>query len=167
MSIFRNGATWVLLSAIALFFLSDAVLGTPLNRDVVDVAGMFFATLMALRLLPHVIEKFREGGGRQVGLLQMSNFLFYSGWAIFSAWAFLYRGLQRPEWMAESAVNGFLRFWILGAGLLAFFSTSEIPAPFAPTKVYYIAIGVLAGILIGVAGSQFFVNSGLAASLRG
>lgn len=156
MTIWRNGALWAAASAIGLFWLSDAVLGTGLNRDVVDIVSIFFCTIMAGRLIPDAVDRFRRGGVQRNWQLLMSNFLFFSGWAMFSAWAFAVRGFGRPEWMIESPINGFLRFWILGAAVTAFFSTTEIPTPLNPTKVYYIVIGVLGGILIGVAGSQAY-----------
>lgn len=156
MSLIRNGAFWILASAVALFWFSDFVLGTPLNRDVVDILGIVFCSIMALRLIPDALDRFRRGGSQKNWQLLMSNFLFFSGWAVFSVWAFAVRGFGRPEWMIESAMNGFFRFWILGAAILAFFSTTDIPTPMGPSRVYYIGIGVMGGILIGVAGSQAF-----------
>lgn len=163
MSLFRNGAFWILASAVALFWLSDLVLGTPLNRDVVDILGIVFCSIMAMRLLPDAVDRFRRGGAQKNWQLLMSNFLFFSGWVFFSAWAFIIRGTQASdpalyEWMRASSLNGFFRFWILGAAVTAFFSTTEMPTPLAPTRIYYIGIGVLAGILIGVAGSQLVAS---------
>lgn len=159
MSLLRNGAFWVLASAIGLFWFSDWVLGTDLNRDVVDWIGVAFCSIMTMRLLPDAIDRFQRGGYQRNWQLLMSNMLFFSGWAVFSAWAFLVRAAKETDkatydWMAASPLNGFFRFWILSACILAFFSTSEIPTKLPASKVYYIAIGVAAGVLIGIAGSQ-------------
>lgn len=154
MSLLRNGAFWILASAIGLFWFSDLVIGTDLNRDVVDLLGIVFCSAMAIRLLPDAIDRFQRGGYQRNWQLLMSNMLFFSGWALFSAWAFMVRGLGRPEWMMDSPLNGFFRFWILGASVLAFFSTADMPAPLPASKIYYITIGLAAGVLIGVAGSQ-------------
>lgn len=156
MSLFRNGAFWVFVSAISIFWFSDYVLTTPLNRDVVDVLGISFCSIMALRLLPDAWDRFVRGGSQKNWQLLMSNFLFFSGWAAFSAWAFAVRGFDRPEWMIESPLNGAFRAWILASAVLAFFSTTEMPTPMGPTKIYYIGLGVMAGILIGVAGTNLF-----------
>jgi hypothetical protein len=158
MTVLRNGAFWVLMSAIGLFWFSDMVLGTDLNRDVVDLVSIVFCTAMAIRLLPDAIDRFQRGASQKNWQLLISNMLFFSGWAVFSVWAFLYRGLEKPEWMAISPLNGFFRFWILGAAVLAFFSTTEMPTPMPATRVYYIGIGVALGVLIGVAGSQLAGN---------
>lgn len=160
MSLLKNGAFWVLASAIGLFWFSDFVIGTDLNRDVVDLLGIVFCTAMAIRLLPDAIDRFQRGGYQRNWQLLMSNMLFFSGWAVFSGWAFIVRGMREAgntevyQALLTSPLNGFFRFWILGSALLAFFSTTEMPTPLPASKVYYIGIGVLAGVLIGVAGSQ-------------
>ena len=159
MTLIRNPALWVLISAIGLFWFSDWVIGTRLNRDVIDLISIVFCTAMAIRLLPDALDRFKRGAKQKNWQLLISNMLFFSGWAILSGWAFLVRGAKVAdpplyEAMAASPLNGFFRFWILGASILAFFSTTEMPTVMPASKVYYIGVGVLAGVLIGVAGSQ-------------
>lgn len=150
MRILHNRAWWVLLSANALFWASDAVLGTTINRDVVDFASIAISLVIGLRLLPDAVDRFRRGGGQGRWQLLMSNVLFWFGWASFCTWTILVRAYDRPEWMAASPLNAYFKFWILSAGVLAYFATSDTPARLPPHRMYYVGIGVLAGVLAGL-----------------
>lgn len=149
MTIWRNPALWVVVSAVALFWLSDYALGTPLNRDVIDVAGIFFGLVMAIRLLPDAADRFLRGGGQKNWQLLLSNELFWIGWVAFCTWGLIYRAVERPEWMTYSPMNGFFKLVILGAGVVSFFATTETPTPMPATKIYYVAVGLAAGGLLG------------------
>lgn len=150
MSFLKNQALWVALSAITLFWASDRILGTELNRDVVDWAAILFSLIMGTRLLPDAWDRFQRGGGAGRWQLLMSNVLFWYGFAAFCMWTLAVRGYDRPTWMVESPLNGFFKFWILGAAILSFFATSGAPAVLPPRRLYYVAVGVLFGILLGI-----------------
>lgn len=158
--ILRNPAALALISAIALFWFSDYALGTSLNRDAVDLVGMAFSGFMGMRLMPDAIDRFKRGGGQRNWQLLMGNFLLYWGWFLFSGWAFMMRGVKVSDpamydWMAASPINGFLRFWILGGVALGFFATDDTPRPTTPTRMYYISIGVVGGVLLGFVLSKY------------
>lgn len=150
-------AVGVVGSAFALFWLMVAVLGTPLTRDSVDWAGMIMGTILAARLLPDAIDRFKRGGGKSGWKLLLGNVAILLGWVAFCAWTYIVRDEGRPQWMIESPLNGFFKFWILGGIVLSYFGTSTPNQVMPPSRVYYIVVGVIAGLLAGVSIGRFFI----------
>lgn len=157
MSMSTLQAVGVVVSAFAIFWLMVAVLGTPLARDTVDWAGMIMGTILAARLLPDAVDRFRRGGGRTGWKLLLGNVAFLMGWVSFCAWAYLVRDAGRPQWMIESPLNAFFKYWILGGIVLSYFGTSTPNEVMPASRVYYIAVGVVAGLLVGVWVGRFFL----------
>lgn len=149
-------ALTIALTAVALYWAADYVLTTPVNRNVVDVASILIALVLGTRVLPDAWDAVRARPIKGVGALIIGYVLFWYGWAAFCSWSFIYREWERPDWMAESPMNGFFKFWILSAGVLSYFATSRIPTPLPPHRLYYIVTGVVAGILIGLAAARLF-----------
>lgn len=150
MTFFRNRALWILLSSVGLFWLAVWALGSDLARDVVDMLALFVSIYLSLRFLPHAWDAFRKGGYRDNWRLLLSISLFWAGMAASSIWAFAYRWYDRPDWMTMSPFNGFFRFWIVAAGVLAISASVESNGRIAQDKVFYIVIAALAGLLCGV-----------------
>ena len=150
-------ALGVMLSAIALYWLMVFVLGAPLSRDAVDWAGMIMGTILAARLLPDAVDRFKRGGTKTGWKLLLGNVAFLLGWVAFCAWTYLVRDEGRPRWMVESPLNGFFKFWILGGIVLSYFGTSAPSQVMPPHRMYYIAVGVVAGLLVGIWVGRFFL----------
>lgn len=156
MRLARNSAFLVLVSAVAIYWAAVWVLGTDLARDSVDMTSIFMGIIVALRLLPDAWDRFSKGGGKPGWQLLMGNVLWLLGWVCFCTWTYILRNEGRPEWMVQSPVNGFFKFWILGGIVLSHFATQgEVPPFMTPTRVYYTAVGVVVGILIGIAASRW------------
>lgn len=150
-------ASGVVGSAIAIYWLMVLVLGTPLARDVTDWAGMIMGTILAARLLPDAVDRFKRGGTKSGWKLLLGNVAFLLGWVFFCAWTYITRGEGRPLWMVESPINGFAKFWILGGIVLSYFGTSTPSQVMPPHRIYYIAVGVVGGLLIGIWVGRFFI----------
>lgn len=182
MTLLRNPAFWVLFWAVSLFWASDYALGTAANRDVIDLVSMAFSFVMGCRLMTDAWDRFNRGGGQRNWQLLMSNFLLAWGWFCFCGWTFLSRSFRQTyemaqdayatsglaadhaamqgayetyQWMINSPMNGFFKFWLLGGFVLSYFATSEVPTPLAPTRLYYIGIGVAFGVLGGFIAARF------------
>lgn len=167
MSIFQKSSFWVLVTAVALFWMADFALGTAANRDVVDWVSMAFAFIMGCRLLPDAIDRFNRGGGQKNWQLLIGNFLLAWGWFAYVAWTFVARGFRIDwelhqslaskatyEWMINSPLNGFFKFWLLSGFVMTFFGTNETPTTLPATKLYYIGVGLAVGILLGIIGTK-------------
>jgi hypothetical protein len=152
----KSTAFGVVVSGIAVYWLAVLILGTPLARDSVDIASIIMASLLAASLMPLAIDHIAEGGQRSGWKLLMGNVAYLVGWVFFCGWSYVLRAEGRPEWMVESPMNGFFKLWILGGIVLSYFGTNDPIPSMAPHRVYYVAIGVIVGILIGVAVSRYF-----------
>lgn len=154
----RGNAIAVLVSANILFWLTDAVAGTPWTRDAVDMSSIFMALVVAFGLMPDAWNRFWRGGGRQGWQLLMGNVLWLLGWAAFCTWTYICRGEDRPQWMADSALNAYFKYWILGGIVLAYFATKQTGTIgiLTPSRVYYFVAGTAFGALMVAAGIQLF-----------
>lgn len=150
-------ATGVLFSAIAVYWLAVVVLGTPTARDSVDIASMIMGIILAARLFPDAIDRFRRGGSQAGWKLLLGNVAYLLGWVFFCAWTYVTRAEDRPLWMVESPLNGFFKYWILGGIILSYFGTSEPSTFMPPHRVYYISVGVVVGVLVGIWIGRFFL----------
>lgn len=157
MGVISNGALWVVLSAAALYWFAVWVLGTDAARDSVDIASIFMGLVLAGRLLPDALDRFMRGGSKNGWQLLLGNVLFLLGWVFFCAWSYVLRYENRPMWMVESPINGFAKYWILGGIVLSYFATSGEQTFRNPSRIYYVSIGLLAGVLIGVAVGRLFL----------
>lgn len=140
--------------------MTDRVVGTPETRDAVDMGIIFMSLVVAFGLMPDAWDRLMRGGGRQGWQLLMGNVLQLLGLAAFCTWTYIYRGEERPQWMTDSPLNGFFKYWILGGIVLAYFATKQ-PGPIGiltPSRVYYFVAGAAFGALMVVAGWQFFLR---------
>ena len=153
----RNNGIGVLLSAIGLYWLSVLILGTPLARDSVDIASIIMGAILAARLFVPALVSFRRGGSKSGWKLLLGNVAILLGWVVFCSWTYVVRSEGRPDWMVESPLNGFWKFWILGGIVLSYFGTHEPSPDLPPHRVYYIVVGVVCGVLIGIAITRFFM----------
>ncbi len=161
MSILSNAAFWIATSAVGLYWLAVWALGADLARDAVDWASIFMGVILAGHLLPDAYDRFTRGASRSGWQLLLGNVLWLLGWVCFCAWTYSTRALDRPEWMVLSPLNGFFKFWILGGIVLSYFATTgELHTFRNPGRLYYVVVGLIAGILIGVAAARFFALAG-------
>lgn len=155
MSFLTNHALWIMVSAIVVYWASVLIIGSDTTRDGLGWATMFLAIILTFRYAPHAWDRFRRGGGQSNWQLLMGLALFWSGTFVRETWAFSARFHDRPEWMVNSPLNGFWTLWIVGAGALCLSASIDEPLPIPQTRIYYMVIGAVAGLLIGVAGSRF------------
>jgi hypothetical protein len=151
-----NHAFWVLVSAVAVYWASVWVVGSEATRDGLGWATMFLGIVLTLRYVPHAWDRFMRGGGRSNWQLLMGLSLFWSGTFVRETWNYAIRFNDRPQWMIDSPLNGFWTLWIVGAGALCWSASIEAPLPIPQTRIYYIVIGAIGGLLVGVAGSRMF-----------
>jgi hypothetical protein len=147
----RNRALQITTAAIAFYWLMVAILGADLARDSVDVLVTVVCVAMVFRLLPHAIDRFRRGGSQKNWQVLIGVTLFFTALVSLAMWGFAFRYYERPKWMSESPINGFLRFWLFGAGLVLFAATSDMPEGKERPTLYYVFISLLAGVVIGAA----------------
>lgn len=145
----------VVVSAIAIYWFAVQVLGTPLARDSVDIASIVMGAILAASLIPLAVDYFKNGGDGNGWKLLLGNVTYLLGWVFFCGWTFLTRSEGRPDWMVESPVNGFFKFWILSGIVLSYFGTND-PLPTVPQhRIYFLFWGVGCGVLIGIALASF------------
>lgn len=144
-----NRGLWVAGSAIALFWFADFALGTPLNRDLVDLGGMTVALIFALRTVPNIVEAFHTNPGIASSRFMFGTTMFAAGFFFQRAWAFAVRWNDRPTWMIESPINGFIAFWMMCSFLLILSGATERPTASRQSRWYYTAVALVVGILIG------------------
>lgn len=159
MAFLTNSAFWVAVTGIGFFWLSVGVLGTPFTRDAVDILATVVGSALAALLLPHAYRRFRAGGSKGNWKLLMSNALFWCGIVAAAYWAYAVRAYGRPDWMIESPLNGFWRFWIMGAGVLtlaALRDEADKERGIPQSRVYYMFLGFAAGAIVVAAGGRFF-----------
>lgn len=157
---FSNGALWVVLTGIGFFWLSVWLLGTAFTRDAVDILATIVGSALAAALLPHAYRRWRAGGAQGNWKLLMSNALFWCGVVAAAYWAYAVRAYGRPDWMVASPLNGFWRYWIVGAGILTLAALRDeaykergVPQ----SRIYYVGLGFAAGaILMATVGRLFF-----------
>lgn len=159
----RNQALWVTLAALGLFALMVMTLGSDVTRDAVDLAAMFASTLMFFRLLPHALDRFYRGGHQANWQMIMGETLLWAGIDCWRGWAFAVRYYDRPDWMVEHWLNGFWPYWIVGAGVLCLRATRPEQEPTPTHVLYYLLIGLIAGLLIGVAAMKIMVSGAILA----
>lgn len=161
-SILSNSAFWIAVSAIGLYWLSVWALGADLSRDVVDWGSIVMGVMLSGHLLPEAYNRFMRGASRSGWQLLLGNVLWLMGWVGFCAWTYSTRALDRPLWMVNSPMNGFFKFWILGGIVLSYFATTgELHTFRNPGRLYYVVVGLISGILIGVAAARFFALAGV------
>lgn len=154
----RNRALWIMVSGLALFWLTVWVLGSDLTRDIVDMLTMFIGIILALRYIPDAADRFRRGAALPEWRLLIGQALLWSGLAALGLWGFTVRAYDRPQWMVDSPLNGLWRYWIVAGGVLCLSATTQSTAPLVQTRIYYLFIGLAAGVLIGVAGAKFILG---------
>jgi hypothetical protein len=153
---FRSHAFAIAASAVLLFAASLLIVGTDTTRDVLDISAMAAGIIVGMIYLLPAIDRFRQGAGPAEWRFIIGLVLFSFGWSALRGWAFAYRYFDRPSSMAESPVNAALVAWVLG-GFLLIISASAPPLPTVPgTRIYYVAVGVLAGLLLGLAIPQMW-----------
>ncbi len=152
---FRNRALQIASAAVAFYWLMVAILGTDLARDAVDVLVTVVCVAMVLRLLPHAYDRFSRGGQQKNWQVLMGVTLFFSALVSLAMWGFAFRYYGRPDWMSQSPINGFLRYWLFGAGLMLFAATTDLPEGKVRPALYYVVISLLAGVVIGAAAFKY------------
>jgi hypothetical protein len=151
----RNRALQITAAAVAFYWLMVGLLGADLARDAVDVLVTVVCVAMVFRLLPHAIDRFRRGGQQKNWQVLMGVTLFFTALVSLAMWGFAARYYDRPDWMIKSPINGFLRFWLFGAGLVLFSATNDIPESRARPVLFYVVISLLAGVIIGAAAIKY------------
>lgn len=150
----------ILLSTIAfvgLFWAMDYILGTAVNRDMLDYISLFVSALALFRYGPAAWRNFVEGrSGEAYVQLQIGNVIFWSGINVQSIWQLAYRAAERPEWMQLSPWNGAFKAWIVWGGILCIRATIENPLVMPRSVVWVVLLALFSGIIIGFAGARFF-----------
>ncbi len=151
----RNRALQVATAAVVFYWLMVAVLGADLARDSVDVLVTVVCVAMVFRLMPHAVNRFTRGGTQKNWQVLMGITLFCTALVALAMWGFAFRFYGRPEWMSLSPINGFLRYWLFGAGLMLFAATTDMPESKARPTLYYVVVSLLAGVVIGAAAFKY------------
>lgn len=139
-----------MVTAIALFWLSEYALGTETNRDAVAIGVVIVSLWNVFTYLPHAINRLKLGGARDSWRLLMGNVLFWAGVGSRESWLMVVRAAGRPEWMVNSPLNGFFAFWIVCAGFLCVSASSEATSEIPQHRLFYVFAALCAGLLIGV-----------------
>jgi hypothetical protein len=151
----RNRALQIATAAVAFYWIMVAILGSETARDAVDVLVTVVCVAMVLRLLPHAYDRFARGGTQKNWQVLMGITLFCTALVSLAMWGFAFRYYGRPEWMSQSPVNGFLRYWLFGAGLMLFVATTDMPENKMRPTLYYVVLSLLAGVIIGAAAFKY------------
>lgn len=141
------------MTAVAIYWLAVAALGTDGSRNIVAILGIIVAFCNVLRYLPTAWQKYHTGATAGEWRMLMGLELFWLGFGCREVWLY---GDRLGEWVATgSPINGFFAFWIFCAGLLCFSAANDpLPVPTHQNIWVLTAVGV-AGILIGMIGYRF------------
>lgn len=158
----QNRALWIGAAAIALYWLMDAALGTELTRYGADILMVSFGTANSVRLSYPTWRAFREGAKRPEQMVIISWFVMWSGIAALGAWGFQVKIDERPTWMLDSPINGFLRYWIVCAAIMALRATTYPSAtPLGSRWLFRLLLVFAAGIFVGLATFRFLTQAGV------
>jgi hypothetical protein len=155
MEFLRNSALWVLLTAAAAYWLAVFALGPDRARDAVDIIAMVVGIALCFRLAPHAIDRFLRGGKLREWQVTMGMALFWASVVATALWGFTARFEGRPQWMIDSPINGFFRYWTMGSGLLFLSALSSAPTGNGNMKLYYVILAFCCGVLVGAAGLRY------------
>lgn len=155
MSLFRNPILRELVALFGVMILCQFVVGTDLTRNVAAGAAIFWAMVNAGRYLPYGLRAFAQGGQQDNWRLLIGNVMFSLGFGGGEIWRWFVRGEGRPDWMIYSPMN-----WVFAVvaayGLyMCFTASTKAPGPLPTGKLYYVALGVSGGILIGILVARF------------
>lgn len=144
----------IMAIAIGLTIMSLWIIGTPATRDVIDYGSIIGGGIVGSIYLMPALRRLREGAYLPEWRMIIGLMMLGYGWAALRMWAMVFRWLERPEWMSEHWINAILVEITFG-GFLLIISASAEPLPRLPaTRIYYVAAGVVAGILIGLSVPQ-------------
>lgn len=150
MQFLHTHAFAIMMSSVLLFFLSLLVVGTPQTRDVLDIASMVAGYIFGSLYLVPAVYRLRQGAALAEWRMMIGMVVLAYGWGLFRTWGLFYRAYDRPVWMMESPINAALVGLVLAGFLLKISGSVEAIPRLPATRIYYVAAGVLAGILIGL-----------------
>lgn len=144
-----NRAIWVLVGAVAFYWLVVALIGGRRALDATDIISMVVASALVLRLAHHAFDRLLRGGDRPEWRVTMGMTLFWLSMFVSSAWGFMERVSDFPAHMMGSPINGFFHYGTLGAGLLMLSALSDGPTErnhsWFPLWVVVFGMGILVG----------------------
>lgn len=173
----RNHATWVVVGTIIAYMVLDFALTTPINRGLMAAIAIIFAFTNTGRYLPPALRAFRRGGMQDNWQLLMGNVLFWSGFGCREIYVWIVRVettilhnvrigntlyeslIHRPEYLINNPLEGFFVLWIAGGGYLCWYAGRRGPPEMIqPHKAYYLLLGGVIGLALGVLGYRLYLQ---------
>jgi hypothetical protein len=143
-------ALWIILSYVTLYWLSVWAIGTPASRNVVDVGGIIVGLIQLFWLGPEAIDRLLRGGGQRNWQTLFSYVLLWLGWVCFCSLTLSGRWLNISDVYPMPEFIGFSKSLMLGAGIIALFSTSDMEMPLPPQRIWFIAFVSGCSVLVGI-----------------
>lgn len=153
-----NKAIWILTGSVIFYWLVVFLIGPARARDATDLISMVVSASLVLTLAPHAINRLMQGGSRREWKVIIGMALFWASVFAIAAWGFAVRFYDRPDWMVESPLNGFFRYWTLGSGLLMLSALSDNVHEADEVRLYMIVAIFGLGVLTGAAGLRFLAG---------
>lgn len=114
----RSRMVWIVLGLVLGYTAMSAVVSTHYLITMMHAVVFFVSLAVVAYYLPAVIPTILRGRGSREECLILGIVLTWGSTAVVRLWSSVYRVLDRPEWMFENAIFGFLLMTAIVGGVL-------------------------------------------------
>ncbi len=147
-------ALWIAVGIICAYWSAAVVVDPLVLRDVFNNITLGVAVTVMLTWASGAWTSFKEGAKEGDDQLVIAVFLLYAVLAFQRMYAIVAVALERPVWLVEGPLSGFVSYLLCAVGLL--FLVAPGISPGAPKNRYWVHIlfavaggSLVAGFLIG------------------